>query len=129
MVLVVNPISGDIDKAELLDLVLEFCEANKISIHLYETTGKNDIEQLQTIYEEYKPDRIVVAGGDGTIKMVAEAMEAHDIIIGILPAGSANGLAVDLSLPTTIGENLKIAFQNQHIEVDMIAINGKKAFI
>jgi diacylglycerol kinase family enzyme len=40
-----------------------------------------------------------VAGGDGTIKMVAEAMENY-VIIGILPAGSANGLAVDLNLPT-----------------------------
>jgi diacylglycerol kinase family enzyme len=38
----------------------------------------------------------------GTIKMVAEAMENYDVIIGILPAGSANGLAVDLNLPTTI---------------------------
>jgi diacylglycerol kinase family enzyme len=51
-----------------------------------------------------------VAGGDGTIKMVAEAMENYDVIIGILPAGSANGLAVDLNLPTTIEENLEIVF-------------------
>jgi diacylglycerol kinase family enzyme len=51
----------------------------------------------------------LLAGGDGTIKMVAEAMENYDVIIGILPAGSANGLAVDLNLPTTI-ENLEIVF-------------------
>jgi diacylglycerol kinase family enzyme len=58
--------------------------------------------------------------------MVAEAMENYDVIIGILPAGSANGLAVDLNLPTTIEENLEIVFHNDYMEIDMIAINGKK---
>jgi diacylglycerol kinase family enzyme len=59
--------------------------------------------------------------------MVAEAMETHDVIIGILPAGSANGLAVDLNLPSTIEENLEIAFHNDFMEIDMISINGKKS--
>ena len=59
--------------------------------------------------------------------MVAEAMEAYDVVIGILPAGSANGLSVDLNLPNTIEENLKIAFFNDYIEMDMICINGKKS--
>jgi YegS/Rv2252/BmrU family lipid kinase len=127
IIFVVNPISGDLDKSDLIDAVGEFAVTNHFNLKIYETTGKNDAGEIKKLYDQYTPERIVVAGGDGTIKMVAEAMENHDIIIGILPAGSANGLSVDLNLPTTIEENLKIAFLNHYIEMDMICINGKKS--
>lgn len=123
----VNPISGDLDKSDLIEAVQEFATTNHFDLEVYETTGSNDIKQIQKLYNENIPDRIIVAGGDGTIKMVAEAMEEHDVIIGILPAGSANGLSVDLNLPSTIEENLKVAFLNHFIEMDMICINGKKS--
>jgi YegS/Rv2252/BmrU family lipid kinase len=127
VLLVVNPISGDLDKSDLIQTVQEFSFVNNFNLVVYETTGEKDFAALQSIYEEYNLERIVVAGGDGTIKMVAEAMEKHDIVIGILPAGSANGLAVDLGLPSSIEENLEIAFLHHYIHIDMISINGKKS--
>ena len=127
IIFVVNPISGDLDKSDLIEAVEEFANTNHFDLEVYETTGKSDQKEIQSLYNQYLPERIIVAGGDGTIKMVAEAVEEHDIIIGILPAGSANGLSVDLNLPQTIEENLKIAFLNHYIEMDMICINGKKS--
>jgi diacylglycerol kinase (ATP) len=126
IIFVVNPISGDIDKTDLLNAVEGFSAINNFNLLVYETVGVKDVLAIQSLYDEYKPGRIVVAGGDGTIKMVAEAMEKHDVVIGILPAGSANGLAVDLNLPTTLEENLNVAFLHHYIEMDMICINGKK---
>lgn len=123
----VNPISGDLDKAELILAVQAFASMNNHILIIYNTTGIADIEEIKILYERYKPDRILVAGGDGTIKMVAEAMQNDNIIIGVLPAGSANGLAVDLNLPESTTENLKIAFFNDYIELDIICINGKKS--
>ena len=127
IIMVVNPISGDVDKSELTEAALFFAEKENLNLVIYNTSGVNDIINIKTLYKTYKPERIIVAGGDGTIKMVAEAMETHDVIIGILPAGSANGLAVDLNLPSTIEENLEIAFHNDYMEIDMISINGKKS--
>ena len=127
IIFVVNPISGDLDKSELLNIVQEFSAIHNFNLVVYQTTGENDIPAIQALYNENAPERIVVAGGDGTIKMVAEAIESHDIIIGILPAGSANGLSVDLNLPTVLEENLEIAFLHDYLEVDMISINGKKS--
>lgn len=126
VIFVVNPISGDLDKSDLLDTVQEFSAVYDFNLVVYETTGEKDTRAIQLLYDEYAPERIVVAGGDGTIKMVAEAMETHDIVIGILPAGSANGLSVDLNLPATLEENLKVAFLHHYVEMDMICINGKK---
>ncbi|RDI51395.1 diacylglycerol/lipid kinase family protein [Flavobacterium glaciei] len=127
ILLVVNPISGDVDKLELIDATTIFAGNQNLNLVIYNTSGTSDIENIKALYNTYLPERIIVAGGDGTIKMVAEAMETHDVVIGILPAGSANGLAVDLNLPTTTEENLEIAFLNDYMEIDMISINGKKS--
>lgn len=126
-ILVLNPISGDLDKSEILLKTLAFAEEFGIEIIVYETSGKGDDKALQKLYNLHKPERILIAGGDGTIKMVGEALEKQDVIFGILPAGSANGLSVDLNLPATIEEALSIAFHNHFLEMDMICINGKKS--
>jgi diacylglycerol kinase (ATP) len=127
IIFVVNPISGDVDKTQYIEATKLFAESENLEFILFETTGEDDIAKIKSLYNQHKPDRIIVAGGDGTIKMVAEALEKHDVILGILPAGSANGLSVDLNLPTTLEENLNIAFHNNYMEMDMISINGKKS--
>ena len=126
--MVVNPISGAVDKAEFIEATTLFVKNLGKKLILYMTSGKNDISKIKALYDKYNPERIIVTGGDGTIKIVAEAMESHDVILGILPAGSANGLAVDLNLPTSLQENLYVAFGNNYMEMDMIVINGKKSF-
>jgi diacylglycerol kinase (ATP) len=125
--LIVNPISGGLDKTLMIEAVGSFAAQQKIDLEQYETSGDADIAAIKKLYEKHHPERIIIAGGDGTIKMVAEAMENQDVILGILPAGSANGLSVDLNLPATLEENLEIAFRNTFMEMDMICINGKKS--
>lgn len=126
-ILVVNPISGDVDKSEILNKTMAFAIEYDVEIIVYETSGVNDDLAIKDLYNLHKPERILIAGGDGTIKMVGEALEKQDVIFGILPAGSANGLAVDLNLPSTLEENLAIGFHNHFMEMDMISINGKKS--
>lgn len=125
VILVVNPISGATDKSEIIEAVLHFAENAGLNVVPFFTSGENDIAKIQSIYELHKPERIIVAGGDGTIKMVSEALQYQDIILGIIPAGSANGLALDLGLVLTLEENVDIAFQNHFIELDAITINGR----
>jgi len=126
-ILIVNPISGDIDKSEIIDKTLAFAAEFEVTIIVYKTTGQNDETAIRTLYNLHNPERVLILGGDGTIKMVGEALENQEVIFGILPAGSSNGLAVDLNLPSVIEENFVVAFHNHFIEVDMVSINGKKS--
>lgn len=126
-ILVVNPISGDVDKTEIIEVATNFAKNENVNLIIFETTGKNDEEKIQKLQEDNDAERIIVVGGDGTIKMVAEAVQDHNVILGIIPGGSANGLSVDLNLPDELEENLKIAFRNDYMEMDMISINGKKS--
>jgi diacylglycerol kinase (ATP) len=126
ILLVVNPISGGVDKSEFIDATTLFAAKENLNLILYTTSGDDDVSKIKALYKQHNPERIIIAGGDGTIKMVAEATEGQDVIIGILPAGSSNGLAVDLDLMKTIDENLEIAFHNNYIELDTIVINDQK---
>lgn len=126
-ILVLNPISGDIDKTEILVKVMSFAEEAGVEIIVYETSGEDDQTAIRNLYHQHQPERVLIAGGDGTIKIVGEALEHQDVIFGIIPAGSANGLSVDLELPGTIEENLKVAFHNQFMEMDMVCINERKS--
>ena len=123
--LIVNPVAGGIDKSEIIEETSLFAHKQGLNFVLYTTAGKDDISKIKDLYDTFKPERVIVAGGDGTIKLVAEALEDSNVVFGIIPAGSANGLATDLNIPESLEENLPIAFHNAFMEMDMIVINGK----
>ena len=125
ILLVVNPISGDRDKSELIRQVkTALTESTELTI--YYTTGKNDSSEIKTEFEQINPDRILVAGGDGTIKLIAEALKDKKYSLGILPAGSSNGLATDLQLPTNnMQEAIEIAIGDKTNSIDALRINDQ----
>jgi YegS/Rv2252/BmrU family lipid kinase len=126
-ILVVNPISGDLDKTEITETVGAYAKKQGIRIVTYETAGENDEVNIRELFAQHQPERVLIAGGDGTIKMVAEALEHTDVVFGIVPAGSSNGLSVDLNFPLALEENLHIAFHNDFMAIDMISINNEKS--
>ena len=125
IIIVVNPVSGAVKKKEIVDSTLLFAKNVNLESILYETSGTKDVENIKNLYNINKQERIIIIGGDGTIRMVAEAIAKADVILGIIPAGSANGFALDLDLQLTLEKNLEVAFLHQFMEVDIITINGK----
>ena len=99
VLLVVNPVSGGVDKTAFIDAALQFATKENLKLELYQTSGSNDVLKIKTLFDQLNPVRVIIVGGDGTVKLVTEALDDQDVIIGILPAGSANGLATDLNLP------------------------------
>lgn len=125
ILLVVNPISGGIDKSEIIDYLREKLPEEDNQLTLYTTTAKGDKEQLIKIVKAVEPHRILIAGGDGTIKLIAEILGNSTIPVGLLPVGSANGLAENLKLPTELEEIVRIALGEHFVELDCIEVNGE----
>ncbi len=125
ILLVVNPISGDSDKAPIISSVKNEVAKRSYGFKLFETSGKKDKENIESLIKEEKPLRILVAGGDGTISLVAQCILGSEICLGIIPAGSANGIAVNFNLPQSLSEQIEIALSDCTMKLDVIFINEK----
>jgi YegS/Rv2252/BmrU family lipid kinase len=76
-------------------------------------------------------ERIVAVGGDGTVSMVAEGLARFDgrlgkAALGIIPTGTANVLAGELGLPTSLeAAAATVAETGQSLTLDAIRVGGK----
>jgi len=67
---------------------------------------------------------VVVAGGDGTVTAVAQAMLDSDKTMAVLPMGTANLLARDLGIPLELDEWLAAFELMQPRRIDVGEVNG-----
>jgi YegS/Rv2252/BmrU family lipid kinase len=119
----INPASGGKTKDDWVTGIKNHFANLPHQIDLFFLDGKTDNDTLPKKISEVKPDRVVAVGGDGTIKGVAEAMLGTTIPLGILPAGSANGMARELGIPTDMMASLDVLVQGVAKPIDLIEIN------
>lgn len=89
-----------------------------------ETTGAGDMEQLNTLIQKENPEAVVACGGDGTVNLVARTLLGTPTKMGILPLGSANGLATELCIPKNVDEALDVLLHGRPLPLDGLIING-----
>ncbi|WP_424961863.1 diacylglycerol/lipid kinase family protein [Ekhidna sp.] len=122
---VINPISGGTSKDGLYKLIEDFCDENNYAFNLLKTTGKHDSQSIKQEIDTLKPSLVVAGGGDGTIKLVAEELLGTTIKLGILPLGSANGLATELEIPENWNANLDLLKESKSKKIDAIRVNDE----
>lgn len=64
-------------------------------------------------------DLIVAAGGDGTVRAVCEEVARTGVAVGILPHGTGNLLARNLSIPLNTRDALDVVFGGQDRAIDL----------
>ena len=116
---IVNPISG---------------QGNKTSV--VSRLSKKDCKVVYTEYaghaeilaREAEEDIVVAVGGDGTVNEVARGLIGTGKILGIIPRGSGDGLALHLGLSHDLNKCLKIIEKGNTREIDSATINGRYFF-
>ncbi len=69
--------------------------------------------------------RILVAGGDGSIGSAAGALAGTGVELAILPCGTLNHLAKDLSLPLELEAAARVAVEGRSVLVDAAVVNDR----
>lgn len=72
-----------------------------------------------------KVDVVLAAGGDGTVRSVAEGLRGSDTAIALLPAGTGNVLARNMDLNVSnLDDAIATAFtgKNRHIDIGIVEI-------
>lgn len=121
----INPASGGKGKNEWEAAIHNFFAQNEHQAELFHLDGETDDVTLPQKIREVKPDCVVAVGGDGTIKCVAEQLVDTGIPLGVLPAGSANGMARELNIPQDIDGSLNLLVDGQSRPIDCIDVNGE----
>jgi Sphingosine kinase and enzymes related to eukaryotic diacylglycerol kinase len=124
---IINPKAGGANHEKTIHDLKELAEAHGFDSRIYLTTGDQDEQNIQKQIEKIKPDRIVAAGGDGTIQLVAKILLPYnDLAMGILPLGSANGLATALEIPKDPVEATERVLTSQAVRpMDMLRFNNE----
>lgn len=123
---IVNPIAGSLNKDQLIIEVKKNIAKSGSECKIYITCGKDDASKISSLISEITPSRVIVAGGDGTIKLTAEILAEFDLPLGIIPAGSANGLAFNLGLTILpLSRQIEIALGENFKKIDILDINGE----
>ena len=121
---VLNPVSGASSNDEAILSIHKKAAENHTDFKFLYTTSENNDSLLEVQLKEYKPDRVIACGGDGTVQFVAKNLMQKNIPVGIVPLGSANGLATALRIPTKIDDAVDLVFGNtKKIMLDILRFN------
>ncbi|WP_411375123.1 lipid kinase [Arthrobacter sp. MPF02] len=69
-------------------------------------------------------DLLVVGGGDGTVSYAAGLVAGTDVVLGILPLGTANDLARTLEIPGNLADACAAVAQGKVVDIDLGRANG-----
>jgi diacylglycerol kinase family enzyme len=120
---VYNPIKVDLDA--LRETVSTEAAAAGWAETLWFETSVDDVGQEVTRQAlEHGVDLIIAAGGDGTVRAVAEAVRGHDVPVALLPSGTGNLLARNLHLTLDdVPGSVRSAFTGTDRAVDLGVID------
>lgn len=120
---IINPKAGN-RKRIYESTIAETCNALGVLPVVQYTEYKGHAKKLALEAKQAGVQRIVAIGGDGTINEVACQLIHSDVILGIIPCGSGNGLARKLHVPSQTQKALNRAIKGKTFEIDTFSINN-----
>lgn len=117
---IVNPVSG---RKLRKPFIMSRLKASGGRIVVTEHPG-----QAETIAREAPESIVVAVGGDGTVNEVARGLLGTDKVMGIIPCGSGDGLALDLGISRHVDKALKVIEKGQTRTIDSARIDGQPFF-
>lgn len=122
---VVNPNSGK-NNPDWEKIIREQFDDSNFNIEILLLEEPVEPSTISARIKAFSPQKVVAVGGDGTIKLVAELiLDRPEITLGIIPAGSANGLAKELKIPLNINDALELCKADSYKTIHLIKINGE----
>ena len=122
---IVNPVSGQKDKSQVLSAIGKHLDFSIFEPRILFTTAAGEGLVLA---RESQADVVVAVGGDGTVSEVARGVIGTEKILGIIPCGSGDGLALHLGIsraPMLAVETLNKGYVT---ETDVAYMNGEPFF-
>lgn len=118
---IINPLSGGKDKRVVEALIRARCPDSRIVYT--ERPGHGEI-----LARECPEGTVVAVGGDGTVSEIARGIIGTDKVMGIIPRGSGDGLALHLGISRLPVVALEEVLYGHTEKVDYATVNGRPFF-
>lgn len=122
LLFVINASSGSNDTS-WEETISNYFTGKQHEINYFMLEKNMDTTELKKIIGQSRPDKVIAVGGDGTVMLVAKLIAGSNAALGILPAGSANGMAKELNISETPNEALAIIENGTVSTCDAIKLN------
>lgn len=120
ILVIINPAAGQADADKVVATIENSLNEAGADFKIEETAGEGDALEWAKNATGY--DRVLVAGGDGTVMEVLTGMTKNPlpVPIGILPQGTANLLSRALAIPIDLAGALNLAITDGvAVDVDL----------
>ena len=118
LALLTNPAAGSGESRRVADLL----RAEVSAVRVFEVGQVGEAVA-------WRPSRIVVAGGDGSIAPAAEAAAGAGVPLAVVPVGTANDFARALDLPGDLGAACRLAGRGDRLRRLDLGRMGDRPFV
>jgi YegS/Rv2252/BmrU family lipid kinase len=120
---IINPVSGISKKNDLPGIIERHLDKTRFEHEIAFTQYAGHATTLSREAAEKNYFMAVAAGGDGSVNETAKGLAGTETILGIIPAGSGNGLARHFSIPLSVNKALQTINTGKSIVIDTATIN------
>jgi diacylglycerol kinase (ATP) len=106
--LIANPVAGG-DARSKIDRAVSWLEERGASVELDMTTARGDAGRSAAAARKTGFDRIIAAGGDGTLNEVINGLAPSAIPLAFIPFGTANVFALGAGIPLDLEKACDVA--------------------
>lgn len=127
ILLIYNPNSGSGMFIRHLDNIIEVFQNAGYLVTPVRGSRNPILDYVFENMDQKRYRQIIIAGGDGTINTVINAMMRHniDLPIAIFPSGTANDFAYYLGLPHDFAGMVEVALSDNIMPTDIAKVNDK----
>ena len=126
ILIIANPVSGKGATTKRVDILARLLLSKEHDVVIYFTKYSGDAQKYIS-ETKYDFDRLVIAGGDGTINEVINGISSDFAIpIMIVSAGNANLLSYELQLPADMDLLVDILLEGRVVQADYAVMNDCK---
>jgi len=122
---IINPVSGTGKQKKAARLLKERLDTNLFTTDIVYTEYRRHAHKLAQEAVTLGYDAVVIVGGDGSINEVGSALAGTQVALGIIPAGSGNGLCRSLKVPMDIAKAVDNLNDYNLRTIDTGIANGK----
>lgn len=119
----VNPAAGRGSGRKALPRLQEL--AQKAGVRLVASSGLDDFAAQAAQAVEEGVERLIVAGGDGTMHHALQPLAGSETALGVLALGSGNDLAATVGVPRKLDEAFRVAAEGPIRRLDLGRVDDR----